>query len=410
MIRPKAGLAALVAVAAMFLLGGASPAHADGATPHPKSVVTAGIIPPGTPWKTTASNTLTSCSPTCYVYADGAQVLSAADAAQGVGINASIHRTFLSRGTGSQGDFHTLFETAVQDTSGNVIEAGYNIDFAVNGDLDPHFFVFYWINGVEGSYNTGGGWANAAGCTICAGSNLSAYVGQTKTFAINHVGTDWVVSFNGAAVGSYPDSTVPLTSIRSVQFFGEIARNNLESCTDMGSGTQAGGGASATASGYTLTGSTATPTLTQNVVGGTGSDLTHWGYTQISSTSFRYGGAGYNSVQGSPGWVGSCSGSAEGTPAAGSAQLWREICPAGAALTGCNSTGSYVVNSMTIGACVALPVAQYDAVRAWNNAGQSGRTIKLSAQSNCNGATSLQLGNGGKGALTFEAHGIIRLA
>ena len=415
MTRLKAGLAAFIALAAVLLMGGASPAHADGTTPHPKSVVQAGAVPPGTPWKTTATNSLTSCASPCYVYAVGGQSFSAADAAQGASIDTSIHRTFLSRGTGSQGDFHTLFESAVQDVNGNVIEAGWNVDFSVNGDLDPHFFVFSWKLGTAGSYNTGNGWTNAAGCTVCAGSNLSAFIGAAKTISITHVGTDWVVTFNGSAVGSYPDDTVttgvPLASIRNVQFFGEIARNNLESCTDMGLGVQAGSlpGQGATASAYTLSGTTATPALTQNVVAPPGSDLTHWGYSAVGTSAFRYGGAGYNSVQGSPGATGSCAPGAEGTPAASSLQLWREICPDGAALTGCNSTYSKVTSSATVGVCIPLPVAAYDAVRAWNNSGVSNRTWKLTAQSNCNGATSVTIGNGGKTALTFEAHGAIRL-
>jgi hypothetical protein len=56
------------------------------------------------------------------------------------------------------GDFHSLAELAVGDRDSlgqirNLIEVGWTVEPGIFGDLNPHLFVFYWVNGCPGGYD-----------------------------------------------------------------------------------------------------------------------------------------------------------------------------------------------------------------------------------------------------------------
>ena len=53
-------------------------------------------------------------------------------------------------------DEHSLFEMSMSNqggSSGNIIEIGVTTDLGVNGDRNPHWFVFSWINGISQGYD-----------------------------------------------------------------------------------------------------------------------------------------------------------------------------------------------------------------------------------------------------------------
>lgn len=425
MTRIKVALVSLLAAAGMAFV--AAPAHAAATPPPP---------PPGNPTvsldkaqppkgNTSArkglpafnghpamestngksAKSLTPCG-NCYKYSAKGQVLS--NDSDGATINFSIHRPFRKTG-----DSHTLAElAAIDSTGGNVVEVGWNVDQSVNGDNDPHLFVFFWVNGVDQGYN-GNGFLDAVGCSPCAGDSLLGAVGTTKQFAIFHTANAWWVLYNGNYVGAYPDAlwtgaTPPQTFVKAhvIEPFGEINVANDESCTDMGSGAHAGAGASASASSYGLYGSTDAPAL----VDGALTVPTIWARSTISPTSFRYGGEGFNSIGTDIGVQGSCAPASAGTPAASSLQLWAEFCPDGQTSTGCNNVlGTYTSSTTTLNVCKPLTIPQYSLSVLQNNSGVSGRSYSVWPTSGCTGGTSVVVGNSGSLNPSFEPHGIKRL-
>lgn len=352
-----------------------------------------------------------------YKYATGAQPLSVAEAADGVSVDMSVSKPFLA--DTQQGDSHSVLELAVQapdpiTSLRNVNEIGVNVDPTVNGDKDPHLFVYHWINGAETCYN-GCGWFDAVGCSPCAGDALTGDIGTTKKFEWQHIGTAWWARYNNNYVGAYPDSewASGFTKIRTVQAFGELyvanSNNNSddgdESCSDMGSGALAGAGASTNIQNYTLTNSMATPNFQQSVTSVPGI----WGYTQPSPTYIRVGGPGDDSIGEALGYKGSCGGPAEGTPAASSLQVWKEACPDGAAVTGCNSAWSKPWSGQTINACHPVTSPDDKWRRVWGNYLSSGKSFYVYATTTC-GATRQLVTNASKLVTPWDIHGWARAA
>ena len=120
-------------------------------------------------------------------------------------------------------DSHSLAELAVQSSDQRqVIEVGWTVDRGLNGDDDPHLFVFHWIDGVRTCYNACGFVPfNEPGYT--AGMKLPVTTTPTQ-FNILHHGAEWRVGYNGHWVGAFPDSewsnTFKVAGL--VQWFGEV--------------------------------------------------------------------------------------------------------------------------------------------------------------------------------------------
>jgi len=422
----KRRIVALFATAAMTLglcAAGAGPAQAD---PAPKPVQTS--VTPPTPQLDRANkpagvkapkglpgmpsvDSLTPCAGgVCYKYATGRQIFSAGQEPDGISIRGTIAKPYLAT---VQGDYHTLIELSIQNVdpvSGlrNVVEIGSSVDPTVNGGSnDPHLFVFSWVENAPGSYNGGNGWADALGCDPCAGDSLAGDIGTAKAFTWQHIGTDWWASVNGTYVGAFPDATWggDFTDAQTVQVFAEGAVANQESCTDTGTGGHAGTASSTNLDQYTLSGTVATPVLSQ----GTTTDPSIWAFTQPSSTWIRVGGEGYNSVGEALGVKGSCAPAAEGTPAASSLQVWKEQCPDGAAVTGCNSAWSQPWSGQTINQCHALSAPDDKWRRVWGNYLSSGKSIYVYAGSTC-GATRQLVTNASKLVTPWDIHAWARAA
>jgi len=188
------------------------------------------------------------------------------------------------------GDAHSLAELAVQSSNQRqIVEVGWTVDRAVNGDADPHLFVFRWVNGVPGCYN-GCGFVpyNQPGGPV-AGMRLPIDgPGWSQYFTIRHYGTNWWIGFRQQWVGYFPDSLWGGTFNKTglVQWFGEVAGATSAPCTDMGNGAFAG---STTAASILNMGFWAGP-ATAITTG-----ATHPAYYTTSKTAsgaMRYGGPG----------------------------------------------------------------------------------------------------------------------
>lgn len=134
-------------------------------------------------------------------------------------------------------DLHSLGELAAQSADGRqIVEIGWTVDRGLNGDDDPHLFVFHWVDRVPSCYN-GCGFVplNEPGYT--AGMKLPASP-TPKQFAIRHHGTNWWVGYNRHWVGSFPDSLWDgrFKATGLVQWFGEVDGKTATPCTQMGNG------------------------------------------------------------------------------------------------------------------------------------------------------------------------------
>ncbi|MCO8273429.1 neprosin family prolyl endopeptidase [Actinoplanes sp. TRM 88003] len=166
-----------------------------------------------------------------YLYNVGSQ---GADTA-GVFANVTIGKPDLDRL-----DFHSLAEVALQSKDGKqIVEIGWTVDRLVNGDDDPHLFVFHWINGEPTCYNKCGFVQSSS--TIKPGDTLT--YGVTKKFGIQYVKNAWWVAYDTEWVGYFPESIwndkgIEFKRSGLLQVFGEVAAGRDFPCgTGMGNGT-----------------------------------------------------------------------------------------------------------------------------------------------------------------------------
>lgn len=207
-----------------------------------------------------------------FYYAAGSQDLNATQEASATSVTASITAYAPAIAVGS-GD-HSLGELAIQTDNGSgaptrtgVVEIGYNVDFNLYGDYNPHAFVYSWVNSVGRGYNasnpdfvkctgsggTCGGLAApvvAAGATLTSGTTYKMTIarsGGAWWFGIS-VGTGAGCSGTNCYLGYIPDSafsgaspSVSFTQVKYVQTFGEVYDANTATgvCADMASGINA---------------------------------------------------------------------------------------------------------------------------------------------------------------------------
>lgn len=192
----------------------------------------------------------------------------------------------------AKGEYHTLAELAVQTADGfNTVEVGWNVDRAVNGDDDPHLFVFHWVNNDPACYNACGFEINEAG-GVKPGDTLP--VDTLKKFGIEHFANAWWVAYDTSYVGSFPDKLwtsqgVDFPKGQFFQAYGEVAAPNMTPCSQMGSAQKVDDAAGTGARIGSVTFING-PVVSLNMY----SDNAVYGITplQKSVRSFRYGGPG----------------------------------------------------------------------------------------------------------------------
>jgi hypothetical protein len=253
--------------------------------------------PKGTNWKTGSIRTdTTSVEPPSpplagepvpsgsnevnFFYAVASQTASA----DGAYANLVIGKPYLD-----SGDYHTLAEISVQSADGEqIVEVGWTVDRTVNGDSDPHLFVYHWVDRKETCYNACG-WKQYSSTTK-PGDTLP--VGASKRFGIMHFNGAWWVVYDTEWIGYFPDDLWGGNYTRSglQQFFGEVAASSTQPCTDMGTGEPAwSDGAARVGSVAELDGGYVNTLVNLNIRGIGG---VYPSPIPLSTRTFRYGGDG----------------------------------------------------------------------------------------------------------------------
>jgi hypothetical protein len=196
----------------------------------------------------------------------------------------------IGKPTLAKADYHSLAELAVQSGDGKqaqAVEVGWTVDRLVNGDDDPHLFVYHWVNGVGTCYN-GCGFVQYSS-TIKPGDTL-AY-GVTKKISIQYAGAAWWVAFDTEWVGYFPEKLWLDQGVSSfatsglVQVFGEVAAASTTPCdTQMGNGVSSSDAASALIGSVTFLNGPA-------VALGIRSTTDVYPVAALSGRTFRFGGS-----------------------------------------------------------------------------------------------------------------------
>jgi hypothetical protein len=246
--------------------------------------------------KFTAPPKLAPKSPcgTCYFYGGGKQTV----ATDGASTQATVEKPTCT----STYCYHSLFEMALETTNGQqVVEWGWNVDFSVNGDYNPHLFSFYWVNGVPAAGGYNANFVPAVGSTCPAGMDINADVtagsATTRLFGVQYLSGAWWMSYKGNYCGALPGSlwTSPtFTQAGLVQLFGEVAANDTAP-TGVGMGSDVLGSTTTGAKSYSYTLGNTVPTGVTPSLGifNNPSVPTHYNAIFIAPTvsrSFRYGG------------------------------------------------------------------------------------------------------------------------
>ena len=168
----------------------------------------------------------------CYYYGSAAF----STAADGGGMTNSIEKpAYIDTG----GEGHSLDEIAIQGgpSNGNIIEMGWFVDSEIEGNTNPHIFVYHWINGAETCYDACGWqqWSN----TYHPGMDLGSAVGKKVYIGYVFYQGNWWGWFDDQWMGYFPGSewNGQYTKTSLIQWFGEIASaNGIPPRTQMGNG------------------------------------------------------------------------------------------------------------------------------------------------------------------------------
>jgi hypothetical protein len=164
-----------------------------------------------------------------YLYNVGSQAAET----DGIYANLTVGKPALAKN-----DYHTLTELALQSADGQqIVEVGWTVDRVVNGDDDPHLFVFHWINRKPTCYNACGFVPYSKNVT--AGATLTYDV--TKKFGIQYFNNAWWIAYDTEWIGYFPealwnDEGIKFSRSGLVQVFGEVASTTTKPCSEMGNG------------------------------------------------------------------------------------------------------------------------------------------------------------------------------
>jgi hypothetical protein len=176
-------------------------------------------------------------SPTdCFYYAS-ARFDQLADGAGMTQMIASPHYD------NSGGFGHSLSEVSVGGvgpTASDYVELGWSVSSNQFGDLDPHLFIFDWINGVPTCYYpcSGNAWHQYSK-KYFPGMDLRSMVGTSVYIGYVHYKGAWWAWFKDGWVGYIPDTQWggAFTKGSALQWFGEVdSANGIPPKTAMGDG------------------------------------------------------------------------------------------------------------------------------------------------------------------------------
>ncbi|MET0492616.1 MAG: neprosin family prolyl endopeptidase [Actinoplanes sp.] len=189
-------------------------------------------------------------------------------------------------------DNHTLTEITVQSADGRqIVEFGWNVDREVNGNAEPHMFVFYWYNGVPKGYNAD--FNPKPGASTGPGPKFTLPASDentevSKRFGIQHNDGAWWFAYDREWLGSIPDDKWGGTFTRGglTQWFGEVATLSDHPCTQMGNGLLGTNGKAARIGTIALTNGPEVNPVMRDAIPGYNADL------RPGNVTFRFGGPG----------------------------------------------------------------------------------------------------------------------
>ncbi|MBB2945160.1 hypothetical protein FB565_004893 [Actinoplanes lutulentus] len=232
------------------------------------------VVPPEPP--ATSPTSAPATKPTVnYLYNVGSQ------AAVSDGAYATLT---ISKPTLAKSDYHSLAELAVQSGDGaQIVEVGWTVDRTVNGDDDPHLFVYHWVDKTSTCYNTCGFVQYSS--NIAPGDVLAQ--DKTARFGIQYFNSAWWIAFDSEWVGYFPGTIwgEKFTKTGLVQVFGEVAAATPTPCTQMGNGKPSDDAGAARISSLSYLNG---PTAEMNIRAT--SDV--YPVSKLSLRTFRYGGPG----------------------------------------------------------------------------------------------------------------------
>jgi hypothetical protein len=121
---------------------------------------------------------------------------------------------------------HSLFELAMINPigawPGDTIEIGITIDPALNGDRNPHWFVFSWVNGTPQGYNANSKFVSQIGNFWS--TSLASLEGTSARVAFQYNASNWWLYLNGVAAGYFPGTewSGAFTTSLDTEAFGEV--------------------------------------------------------------------------------------------------------------------------------------------------------------------------------------------
>lgn len=251
-----------------------SPVCSTGSVPRPLER----YAPKGIPRLRQAGNAQIQLQSLTYLYTSAYQYYSAV----GTSANFSQHKPGLPTS-----DFHSLAEIAGQSSDGKqIVEVGWTVDRAVNnGDTNPHLFVFHWVNSVGACYN-GCGWVQVSNRRY---PGMRVTVTNTpQKYAIQYFQGRWWIWYQTEWIGYFPGSlwSGKFTRLGLTQWFGEVAANRANTCTDMGNGLFGSNRTSAVVKNiFFINGPYASPSYLQT-------KPAYYNIGGASGSNFRYGGPG----------------------------------------------------------------------------------------------------------------------
>lgn len=192
------------------------------------------------------------------------------------------------------GDYYSSAEILAKGgaSSNDSVEIGWAVNPALNGDSQPHLFVYWTKGGVGQCYN-----ALCAGYTAYAGATYT--VGQALTpgvymrFGVTHSGGAWwfwasTTAGVGGWIGYISDSswTTAWSSFTTLQVFGQVAVSAAAPTSQMGNGICAD-----STSALTI-GSVQYTTAAVVNLAAYATDSNKYSATMLSTRTLRYGGDG----------------------------------------------------------------------------------------------------------------------
>jgi len=120
---------------------------------------------------------------------------------------------------------HSLFEMSMSNafgSSGDFIEIGITTDPLLNGDANPHWFVYSWVNGIGQGYDGSSHFVSNIGNFWT--TPLTLLEGTSDRVGFVYSASNWNLYLSGTLAGYFPGSEFSgaFTITQVTQVFGEV--------------------------------------------------------------------------------------------------------------------------------------------------------------------------------------------